>query len=645
MLSMSDDTASSQPDTPAETIPAGTVVGGRLRIERSAAVDSYGTLLFARDIKSNKSIALRVLSPSIVEDEERFAAVRTAVKTAAKLKHRNIAATFGVGTYRTHRFVAGEWIEGSTLSGFLDERLKSGGTVSTRGAYNVVAHVCKALKKAHESTFHGALRPSSVWITKSGRVKVADFGMGMAVVTSDKWKMLEEGEQAYLAPEIKSAAEVDKRSDVFGIGALLYVLLTGRSPIEQFVSPSQAHPDATPEIDAILMKCLETNPNDRYETPSEVAQALLPLVADTLEPEENEFGVNIELDVDIAISLAPPAGSEPAPAVKIPRPLVPDPLGVAAVAAADKATAGKPEGAAKAPMRPQARQSEVDLGNVLKKITDKDAHRWMVVKDKLDHGPFSGRELVQLIVDGEVLADHGLLNMDTGERKKVREFEEFIEFLEQHKIRVSEEEHQQALERTTKAETRSTLTKVLIVAAAVGVLATVGTGYLITRQALNKERSAQADLAAMFETGQVKITGTAGILKYRKGRRGKRSSGGRAAPGGFLSYEQAMNQPVDLGDVSGGGGERQLTSGDVAGVMNRRLNSLFGCVSKELRRGGRLGNVKIDLAIAGSGKVQGVSVNTGSSAFKGCIAGKVKHIRFPSFPAPRMGARYSFNID
>jgi len=393
------------------------------------------------------------------------------------------------------------------------------------------------------------------------------------------------------------------------------------------------------------MKCLETNPNDRYETPSEVAQALLPLVADTLEPEENEFGVNIELDVDIAISLAPPAGSEPAPAVKIPRPLVPDPLGVAAVAAADKATAGKPEGAAKAPMRPQARQSEVDLGNVLKKITDKDAHRWMVVKDKLDHGPFSGRELVQLIVDGEVLADHGLLNMDTGERKKVREFEEFIEFLEQHKIRVSEEEHQQALERTTKAETRSTLTKVLIVAAAVGVLATVGTGYLITRQALNKERSAQADLAAMFETGQVKITGTAGILKYRKGRRGKRSSGGRAAPGGFLSYEQAMNQPVDLGDVSGGGGERQLTSGDVAGVMNRRLNSLFGCVSKELRRGGRLGNVKIDLAIAGSGKVQGVSVNTGSSAFKGCIAGKVKHIRFPSFPAPRMGARYSFNID
>jgi hypothetical protein len=372
-------------------------------------------------------------------------------------------------------------------------------------------------------------------------------------------------------------------------------------------------------------------------------------VAETRPPEENEFGVEMEIDVDIATSLAPPPGTEPAAGFKAPLPVILNPLRTPA----PTASPSSPGSAAASPAaeglkevdEPQARQSEVDLSHLLKKITDKDAHRWMVVKDKLDHGPFSGRELVQLIVNGEVLADHGLLNMDTGERKKVCEFEEFVEFIEQHKIRRSEEEFQQALERTSKAEKRSNVTKFLIAAAAVGVLATVGTGYLITRQALSKEQTHQADLAALFETGQVKITGTAGILKYRRGRRGKKRSSGGAAPGGFMSYEDAMNQAVDLGDVSGSGGERQLTSGDVAGVMNRRLNSLFGCVSKELRRGGRLGKVQIDLAIAGSGKVQGVSVRPGSPAFKGCIAGKVKHIRFPSFPAPRMGARYSFNVD
>jgi hypothetical protein len=106
-----------------------------------------------------------------------------------------------------------------------------------------------------------------------------------------------------------------------------------------------------------------------------------------------------------------------------------------------------------------------------------------------------------------------------------------------------------------------------------------------------------------------------------------------------------MNQAVDLGDAKSGGGERQLTSGDVAGVMNTRLNSLFGCVSEELRRGGKLSSVKIDLAIAGSGSVLGASVSAGSNEFQGCIAGKVRNIHFPAFPAPRMGARYSFNVD
>ena len=84
---------------------------------------------------------------------------------------------------------------------------------------------------------------------------------------------------------------------------------------------------------------------------------------------------------------------------------------------------------------------------------------------------------------------------------------------------------------------------------------------------------------------------------------------------------------------------------DIQGVMDRRLNSLFGCVSQELRSGGRLGSVQIDLAILGSGQVAGASVSSGSASFKRCIVGKVRQISFPSFPAPRMGARYSFDVN
>jgi hypothetical protein len=106
-----------------------------------------------------------------------------------------------------------------------------------------------------------------------------------------------------------------------------------------------------------------------------------------------------------------------------------------------------------------------------------------------------------------------------------------------------------------------------------------------------------------------------------------------------------MNQAMAMGDATKGGGERQLTISDVQGVMDKRLNSLFSCVSEELRRGGRLSSVRIDLAILGSGQVQGASINTGSPAFKSCIGGKVRAIKFPDFPAPRMGARYSFDVN
>ena len=113
----------------------------------------------------------------------------------------------------------------------------------------------------------------------------------------------------------------------------------------------------------------------------------------------------------------------------------------------------------------------------------------------------------------------------------------------------------------------------------------------------------------------------------------------------MTDHEAFMRQAMELGDVSKGGGERQLRTSDIQAVMDRKLNSLFGCVSQELRAGRRLGNVQIDLAIMGSGRVAGASVSSGSGEFKRCIVGKVRQVSFPSFPAPRMGARYSFSVN
>lgn len=633
----------------------GVLVGGRFQIERHYKDDALGSTLLARDQKTRKPIAIRVLSDALAGDKEAFERIRGEIKAAARLKHRSIVGTYGVGTHAGNQhFVACEWVQGAPLSQFVAQRRESGEPLSVRGVYNVIAHVCKALEQVHGTSCHGALRPSVVFVTRSGRVKVGDLGLGLAMVQTGKWTLLPEEEQAYLAPEIKAGGEPTARCDVFGVGALMYVLLTGRSPVEQFVPPSQAHDDATPALDDILMRCLAGEPEQRFAHVSEIAAALLPLVADAPEPEADEFGVDLELDIDIAASLAPPnpahgqaagpagLGAAAAPAVTFENTESPRP---SATSAAD------PLGAAPAVPQPAAAPADgVDFNELLDSLTQNDAPRWMAVKDGLDHGPFTIRELVKLIVDGEVLPNHELLNMSSNDRKPVEEWEDFAPFVEQYKLRKAEADHEAALEKSTKIERSGNVAKFALLAAALAVIGIGGGGYLMSRQAAEKRKAEEdVDLAAMFESGQVKISGTAGILKPPPRRKGgaRKSSGSSsgAAPGGFSSYEDAMNQAIELGDATKGGGERQLRSSDVAGVMNKRLNSLFGCVSKELRSGRRLGSVRIDLAILGSGRVAGASVNTGSPAFKRCIAGKVKNIKFPSFPAPRMGARYSFDVD
>ena len=639
----------------ASALSPGQVVGGRFQVSGVAREDALGVVLAARDQKTQRPIALRMLAPALAKNPKTVQRLKEEARLAAQLNHRSILGTYGVGSAPGGaQFVAWEWVDGAPLSKLVEKRRAQGERLSVRGAYNVIAHVSKALELAHQKgTCHGTLRPSVVFVTKSGRVKVGDFAVGRAVVTTQGAGALGESETASLAPEVKAGQEPDARSDIFGLGAILYEMLTGLSPAQGFTPPSKAHPDASPALDQVLLRCLAGDPSQRYATPGEVRDALLPLVADAPEvPPEEDFGIDVDIDIDLA-SARPPPTAQAAPA-HVPR---------APSTPGDRPQVGqrvsiheefRPSTAGQAPARMSAepnaatpRVSEVDLKDLLSKITENDAPRWMVVKDKLDHGPFSGRELVNLILKGDVQGDHGLLNMDTGERKKVSQFPEFTEFLAQYQLKKQEEAHKAALVRSEKVEKVGAAAKYLIAAAVVGVLALGGGIFLLTREAANEEEVADAALAELYESGDIQITGSAGILPDppRRAGGGRRRGGGGGGGAGGLSYEEAMNQAVNIGDVSSGGGERQLTSGDVAGVMNRHINSFFGCVSQELRGGGSLGTVQIDLAIAGDGSVIGASTRQGSPSFQSCVAGRVRRIRFPAFSAPRMGARFSFSVD
>jgi hypothetical protein len=112
----------------------------------------------------------------------------------------------------------------------------------------------------------------------------------------------------------------------------------------------------------------------------------------------------------------------------------------------------------------------------------------------------------------------------------------------------------------------------------------------------------------------------------------------------LISYDEAMQQPVVLGDVTEKCREKQLRDEQVVAAMDAHLDEMYReCVVAEARRGKMPGTVTIDIAILGDGSVQGATVSPGTPRFRRCVGGIVEKIRFPQFAAPRMGARYQFH--
>ncbi len=610
----------------ASELTAGQVVGGRFELVEPASDDAIGRVWRARDQKTKKAIALRVFTPSLFANAADLESLRTELKIASALVHRNVITTFGMGGEKSgSRFVACEWLEGKTLA----ESRAAPQRPTLAQVVDLTSQLCEALSVLHvKKACHGAVRTTVVWVL-NGKLKLADVGIGRAILRTAGPAALGANELLFLAPEVRaSGAAATIASDVFGIGSVLYALSTGRAPTDDFVPPSSAHPEGTPALDQILFRCLSADPAARFQSAMDVKHALGGLVG---------HDVGLEIDIDIEEqkrrSQMPPAMSaqKQGPLGDVPQ------IGqrVSIHEEFRPSLVGAPP--------PVQASALLDLGKIISKITENDAARWMAQKDGLDHGPFSGRELVGLIAKGDVLGEHVLLNMDTGERRKTREYPEFLEFVEQYKIKAHAQAEKVAIVQSAKTEKASNAAKFLIAAAVLGVVGIVLVVFFYTRGAEQSHEVAGADMADLYDRGDLQIEGTAGILPDPPrggGHRPHRAGGGG---GGGTSYEDAMSQVVDMGSATGGGSESRLSPAQVAGVMNGRINSFFPCVGTELRGGGSLGRVRMNIAIASNGSVLGSSVDAGSPAFRSCIQHVIGGIHFPSFGAARMGASFSFD--
>lgn len=594
------------------------VLGGRYRIDAAVIEDSLGGYCAATDLEKREPVTVRVLDPRHALDEAIAERLRRECKIAARVNHPSVFSLRATGTLQSGGpYFVYDPLEGAALDATVKSLLSSGGAMSVKRTERTLLHLCDTLAATHKvGGVWGVIRPASVRVLTTGRIRMADLALAKALVLAGAREHLTPFEQRFIPPDLGPSSH-DARLDVFCVAAIGLFMLTGGAPSGGPIACSQSA-QVSVELDAVLQRALDSDPNARYKDILEFREALVAAFA--AKPEildvERQRNSLPDLEIDIELERNSLAGTPG--------------LGVAPVS-----------------VSPSLSQAEVDSLAERARLLAKDTSAcWTLVKNKLDHGPFAAQEIIHMILHGEALGDHELIHLSTRKRWTVAEHPDFGPFLSQYELRKQEQAHAQALDRSKKVEKVSNVAKVAIGAGAVALIGVLIAGYALTRGAASKDDQALQSDSDLYQRGQGPDPAAAGLSPAQKKRRGGKRAGGGAGPsaagGGAAgtSYEEAMNRPMELGDVTKAGGEARLSAGDVQGAMNRRINSFYSCVGE-----GVSGKVTIDLAIAGDGQVLGSSVNQGGAGFRNCIQEKVRQVRFPTFAAPRMGARFSFVVE
>ena len=211
------------------------------------------------------------------------------------LNHPNILAVYDIGSHAGAPYVVSELLEGETLRGRID-----GTPLPPRKAIDYATQIARGLAAAHDKGIvHRDLKPDNIFVTREGRVKILDFGLakvaradgcrrnrarrGHRVTKTEAGMVL--GTAAYMSPEQVRAHPVDHRSDIFSFGLVLYEMLSGQqafkadSAVETMSAILKADPprltetrrDLPPDLDRIILHCLEKNPEERFQSAGDIA--------------------------------------------------------------------------------------------------------------------------------------------------------------------------------------------------------------------------------------------------------------------------------------------------------------------------------------------------------------------------------------
>lgn len=260
----------------------GKILGKRYEILEKIGGGGMALVYKAKCRLLNRYVAVKILRPEFISDEDFINKFEKESQAAASLSHPNIVNIYDVGTDNEIHYIVMEYVDGKTLKKYIKEK----GFLKDDEVIKISKQISLALKHAHNNHIvHRDIKPHNILITEDGRVKVTDFGIARAITSStitNTGNVI--GSVHYFSPEQARGGFVDEKSDIYSLGVTMYEMTSGRVPFsgntpitvalkhlkEDVVPPSMINPDVSKGLENIILKSMHKDKNKRYNNTMEL---------------------------------------------------------------------------------------------------------------------------------------------------------------------------------------------------------------------------------------------------------------------------------------------------------------------------------------------------------------------------------------
>ncbi|SKC87214.1 Stk1 family PASTA domain-containing Ser/Thr kinase [Maledivibacter halophilus] len=260
----------------------GKLLGNRYEILEKIGGGGMALVYKAKCHLLNRFVAVKILRPEFISDEDFLNKFEKESQAAASLSHPNIVNIYDVGTDNDTHYIVMEYVKGKTLK----KHIKEKGSLTNEEVINISKQIALALQHAHNNHIvHRDIKPHNILITDDGRIKVTDFGIARAITSStitNTGNVI--GSVHYFSPEQARGGFVDEKSDIYSLGITMYEMKTGRVPYsgntpitvalkhlkEEIVPPSMISDDISKGLENIILKATQKDKNKRYDNAVEL---------------------------------------------------------------------------------------------------------------------------------------------------------------------------------------------------------------------------------------------------------------------------------------------------------------------------------------------------------------------------------------